>query len=442
MDRETLRALYREHITRLEATYGAAITAAGLDVLVLHSGVATPHSSFDDQYWPLRPTPAFGHWIALPQADCAVVLRPGARPRLIRTVTADFWEGQPSLDLDHAWDSFEVVTVASASAIAGELPGGRTGFIGDAAAVAASFGVAAEDINPPGLIAELDGIRRIKSAYEVECIREANQRASRGHLALRRAFAEEPRSELELHLLYLSVTAQDSIDTPYQNIVAIDDHAAVLHHVRYSRAQPGDGAHTLLVDAGATCHGYASDITRTMVRGQGDGAALFAALIDGMETLQRAVCDRVGPGLAYESLHDQSHELLAPLLVELGIARGSAEALVERGVTRALFPHGLGHSLGLQVHDVGCRTDAPSPRNAYLRTTTTTAEGMVFTIEPGCYFIDALLAPLRETADGALLDWDVVDRLRPFGGIRIEDNLLVTASGNRNLTRDNGLWTA
>ena len=72
------------------------------------------------------------------------------------------------------------------------------------------------------------------------------------------------------------------------------------------------------------------------------------------------------------------------------IGRGSASALVERGVTRALFPHGLGHSLGLQVHDVGMRLRAPRPDNRFLRNTSAIEIGQVFTIEPGCYVIDAL----------------------------------------------------
>jgi Xaa-Pro dipeptidase len=115
---------------------------------------------------------------------------------------------------------------------------------------------------------------------------------------------------------------------------------------------------------------------------------------------------------------------------------------VEAGLTAPFFPHGLGHFLGIQVHDVGGRQKAPEggvvppPRQyPYLRTTRTIEEGHVFTIEPGLYFIEMLLRPHRSGPKAGLFDWKLVDQLAGHGGIRIEDNILVTKSGGRNLTR-------
>jgi Xaa-Pro dipeptidase len=79
---------------------------------------------------------------------------------------------------------------------------------------------------------------------------------------------------------------------------------------------------------------------------------------------------------------------------------------------------------------------APRPENPFLRNTSVIEVGQVFTIEPGIYLIDALLAPLRADHRAGLLDWGALDELRPFGGIRIEDNILVEAEGTRNLTRE------
>jgi Xaa-Pro dipeptidase len=272
------------------------------------------------------------------------------------------------------------------------------------------------------------------------CIGEANRRAAQGHQAVAEAFMAGAYSELELHLLYLQVTAQDSSETPYQGIVALDENAAVLHHTCYGRQPSPDKTQSLLIDAGATCLGYASDITRTAVKGGGGAADVFAELVRRMEGLQAEVIGRVRPGLAYESLHDQAHELLAPILRDLGIARGSDDELVAGGVTRVFFPHGLGHSLGIQVHDVGCRRREPRPENRFLRNTDDIAVGQVFTIEPGCYFIPDLLAELRGRPAGAAIDWDLVDHLGRFGGVRIEDNIAVVDGGTVNLTRDN--WPA
>jgi Xaa-Pro dipeptidase len=106
-------------------------------------------------------------------------------------------------------------------------------------------------------------------------------------------------------------------------------------------------------------------------------------------------------------------------------------------VTRTFFPHGLGHSLGLQCHDVGCAEIKPKAENPFLRMTTTIAPGQVFTVEPGVYFIDTLLAPLRAGPHAGRIDWSLVDALAPLGGVRIEDDVHVAPAGAPldNLTR-------
>jgi Xaa-Pro dipeptidase len=142
--------------------------------------------------------------------------------------------------------------------------------------------------------------------------------------------------------------------------------------------------------------------------------------------------------MAYESLHDQAHPLVATALRNAGVWRGSVEEGVDTGVTRAFFPHGLGHSLGLQTHDVGCALRRPRTENAFLRNTADVQAGQVFTVEPGIYFIAALLDPLRASPGGRLVDWTAVDALAPLGGIRIEDDLHVEVDSPtvRNLTRE------
>ena len=122
---------------------------------------------------------------------------------------------------------------------------------------------------------------------------------------------------------------------------------------------------------------------------------------------------------------------------EAGADHVGADELVDKGVTRALFPHGLGHSLGVTVHDVGMKPRPPRPENKFLRNTSVIEIGQVFTIEPGVYIIDPLIKPLQaEAATRGLVDWAMIDELRPFGGIRIEDNVVVEAHGTRNLTRE------
>ena len=130
-------------------------------------------------------------------------------------------------------------------------------------------------------------------------------------------------------------------------------------------------------------------------------------------------------------------------MIDAELATGSADSLLESGVTSVFLPHGLGHLLGIQVHDVGGHMAddhgtmiEPPPEHPYLRLTRVLAEDMVLTIEPGIYFIDMLLDTLRGTPAEKQVNWKAVDRLRPFGGIRIEDNVRVLAGGSENLTRD------
>jgi Xaa-Pro dipeptidase len=114
----------------------------------------------------------------------------------------------------------------------------------------------------------------------------------------------------------------------------------------------------------------------------------------------------------------------------------SDEAIDAKGISRAFYPHGLGHSLGLQTHDVGCAVIKPRADNPFLRNTSVIERDQVFTIEPGVYFIESLLRPLREGEHAKHIDWALVDALAPLGGVRIEDDILVLPSSIRNFTRE------
>jgi Xaa-Pro dipeptidase len=421
---------YADHIRHLQAGTEAALAAHGFDALILCSGTAASKNRFDDQHWPLSPTPEYVHWVPLFEADAYVVVRPGKRPRLVRTVSDDYWETQAPPESDHFFAEFELVEVKPGHA-GDALPGGNV------AVITRDPGSSPPGtVNPAPLLAALDLLRTRKTAYEIECLAEASRRAARGHQRIADEFLRGTPSELELHLAYLAGSEQDDAWTPYKNIVALGPHAAVLHYVAYTRDRVA-GDTSLLVDAGAKCLGYGSDITRTYVRGKTAAAERFGGLLAHVEAVQQEVIRRIEPGLPYEDLHDQTHRLLAASLREFGLGKGSADELVDKGITRALFPHGLGHSLGVITHDVGMKLRPPRPENKFLRNTSVIEEGQVFTIEPGLYFIDGLLGPIQADAERrSLVDWAMVGELRPFGGIRIEDNIVVEPSGTRNLTRE------
>ena len=225
---------------------------------------------------------------------------------------------------------------------------------------------------------------------------------------------------------------------PYGNIVALNQHGAVLHYADLDRMPPAE-SRSFLIDAGAQVHGYASDITRTYSAGDQQ----FQDLIDRMDVMEQEIVSQVRAGIDYRDLHIGTHKMLAGVLVDADLARGDPDTLLETGVTSAFFPHGLGHLLGIQVHDVGGFMESesgtsidPPSGHPFLRLTRVLEENMVLTIEPGLYAIDLLLENLRGTAAENHVNWDTVDWLRPYGGVRIEDNVRVLINDRENLTRD------
>ena len=162
-----------------------------------------------------------------------------------------------------------------------------------------------------------------------------------------------------------------------------------------------------------------------------------------MDVMQQDIVNQVQVGIDFRDLQIGTHKMLAGLLVDAELANGDPDTLLETGVTSAFFPHGLGHLLGVQVHDVGGFMENetgtiidPPNGHPYLRLTRVLEEDMVLTIEPGLYLIDMLLENLRGTPAEGHVNWDGVDWLRPYGGIRIEDNVRVLINDRENLTRD------
>jgi Xaa-Pro dipeptidase len=438
---ERLDRLYALHVAEIAGRWATALAAEGWDAAAIHSGSLQKRSAFDDQSWPLRPVPHWQHWTSFAEPDCALLIRPGRRPVMLRPPPAGgFWERPAPPDTLAFLEVFDVVDLPSPAAARDILAAGsgRVVFVGEDTERAATWGFGGDAVAPPRLIAALDAVRTTKTPYEIACLSEANRRARAGHEALRAAFAAGDASELDLHLAYLRATEQDDAETPYKNIVALGANAATLHHVAYGRRAERREAESLLVDAGATCRGYCADVTRTWVKGGGAAADAFAQLVAGLEAAQQRLCASVRVGRPYEELHDESHRLLGDVMRAAGLLRCGVDEAVAAGVTRAFFPHGLGHSLGLQTHDVGCALRPPRADNPFLRNTSDVAPGQVFTIEPGLYFIEALLAPLRDGPSAGLVQWSVVDALAPLGGARIEDDLYVTGGDTvvRNLTRE------
>ena len=433
------KELYRSHVKTLTKNSQLALQETDYDQLVIHSGRLVRKSQFDDQDFPLRTVPMFEWWTDLQWSDSAIILGKNREPELVALRSNSFWERPKEPNWDIVRAGLEVSEVTELSDIKSKIEGhGKTAYIGHGEDVVSQLDANSEHLNPSSLIERLHDHRATKTAYEIECMAEANRIGAKGHAAIEQAFRDGVRSELQLHLEYLKASHQDDSETPYKNIVALGDAAAILHHMHY-RDVPD--AKTLLVDAGASFRRYPSDITRTyVVEDDTDATKLFQNLLNRMETLELELCSRVKVGDYFEDLHNYAHEQIGQILIDLEIVNCSVEEALETNMTRKFFPHGLGHSIGIQVHDVGCLKRAPKERNKWLRNTTKMTPNQVFTIEPGLYFIDTLMNELRASEQSAMVDWQKIEDLKPYGGIRIEDNIVVLSEESnkafRNLTRE------
>ncbi|TCV92107.1 Xaa-Pro dipeptidase [Luteibacter rhizovicinus] len=433
---DTLAALYPQHLATLRERTDTALARGGFDHLVVPAG--RPITKFlDDLDYPFIVNPHFKHWLPLTDAPGSwLVYTPGEKPKLIFLQPRDYWHVVPEAPTGYWVDDFDIVIVRKPADAIAELPSGtaRSAIIGD-------DHCALQDVrpnNPQAVIDHLHYHRAYKTPYELELMREANRRGTRGHRAAEQAF-RAGESEFGIHMAYLKTVVQTDAELPYASIVSLNEHGAVLHYTNFDRSAPARGR-SFLIDAGASASGYASDITRTYASAD---AGEFQALIDSVDVAQRGFVARVRAGQSYPELHVHAHHVLAGVLREHGFIRMSAESAVESGVTSAFLPHGLGHGIGMQVHDVGGfqasetgGTIARPEGHPFLRLTRRLETGMVVTIEPGIYFIDMLLAELKNKPFAGDIDWAKVDSFRQYGGIRIEDDVVCTDGEPENLTRD------
>lgn len=433
---DLLAKLYPQHLQTLQQRADTALERGGLANLLIAAGV--PHDQFlDDRPYPFAVNPHFKHWLPVTKAPGSwLVYTPGEKPRLIYLQPRDYWHVVPEAPAGYWVDHFDIVVVHTLADVAQHLPKqlDRCAIIGEENA---ALGTARPN-NPPATLNYLHYQRAFKTDYELAMLRVANKLGVRAHRAAEAAF-RAGASEYDINTAYLNAVHETENELPYGNIIALNQHGAILHYMDFNRAPPTH-SDSFLIDAGASFHGYASDITRTYASPQ---AEEFQTLIDALDAAQRGFVDKVRCGQNYPDLHIHAHHVLAGILKDQDFIGLSPESAVETGVSRVFFPHGLGHFLGLQVHDVGGfqkddsgGTIAKPDGHPYLRLTRMLQPRMVVTIEPGIYFIDMLLAELKNGAHSKDINWDKVDKFRRYGGIRIEDDVACTDDAPENLTRD------
>ena len=337
--------LYRAHIATRQPLAENALDGLPWDGIVLHSG-ELDHYFADDQHVRFVSTPHFAHWVPLQGPGHVLLIRPGERPMLTRRTPRDFWYEHAPLGSPFWLEAFDFTEAPTVEGALESLPrNARLAHIGPAACLRRA-GVEAHASNPSRLVARLDWDRSYKTAYEIACIESATHAAASAHRGARAAF-EDGASELQIHHAYMQALEATDDELPYPSIIAMNEKAAYLHYLGKRRVTDGD---VVLIDSGAAHLGYACDITRTWTRPGTD--PVFVELVAALNRVQQALCAAVEPGLAAVDLHRLADRLIADALHEADLIAVGGEEAVGRALTRAFFPHGFGHPLGLQVHDV------------------------------------------------------------------------------------------
>ena len=253
----------------------------------------------------------------------------------------------------------------------------------------------------------VDSMRLVKDAHEIALMRRACAISSAAHRrAMRYATPGVHEYEVEAELAH-EFLREGAQSVAYSSIVASGPNACVLHYRDNNRQmQSGD---LLLIDAGCEFEGYASDVTRTFPVG-GKFSGPQKDVYELVLAAQLACIDAVAPGRPFHAYHEVAERVLAQGLIDLKLCEGSLDAVLESGAYKQFYMHRAGHWLGLDVHDVGLYRVNGESRLL--------EPGMLLTVEPGCYIRPGDKVPEEF--------WDI--------GVRIEDDVLVSAAGNENLT--------
>ncbi|KAL1888352.1 hypothetical protein Cpir12675_006207 [Ceratocystis pirilliformis] len=289
-------------------------------------------------------------------------------------------------------------------------------------------------VNESILHEAVDNCRVVKDEYEIALIKKANVISTTGHHEImRRAKTVGNEQQLEAVFLERSV-AHGAKRQAYHSIVAAGRAAATLHYVKND--QPTKGKLNVLLDAGCEWDCYASDITRTFPI-SGRFTTESRAIYDIVLRMQLECIDMLKEGVLWDDVHLHAHKVAIEGLHDLGVLRGDKAAILDARTSVAFFPHGLGHYLGMDTHDTGGNPNYSDSDTMfrYLRVRGTLPAGSVVTVEPGVYFCKFIIEPyLKDDKHRAFIDEQVLAKYWDVGGVRIEDNLVITKDGSVNLT--------
>ncbi|KAL1958089.1 hypothetical protein VTO42DRAFT_5129 [Malbranchea cinnamomea] len=286
----------------------------------------------------------------------------------------------------------------------------------------------------------IEQCRREKDDYEIALLRHANDVTAKGHIAVMKA-VKSAQNEREFEAAFTSTCmALGCRENSYHPILASGTSAATLHYQKNddSLVDPttGEKKLNLLIDAGVESQTYCADVTRVFPL-SGKFSPESRAIYDIVLQMQTTALAMIKADVRWEDVHARAHRVAIAGLLRLGILRGNEDEIFDKRISVAFFPHGLGHYLGMDTHDVGGEPnyEDKDPMFRYLRIRGKLVERGVVTVEPGVYFCRFIIEPyLKDPERSKYIDASVLDKYWSVGGVRIEDNVVVTETGHVNLT--------
>ncbi|KAJ6263162.1 hypothetical protein Dda_1723 [Drechslerella dactyloides] len=281
----------------------------------------------------------------------------------------------------------------------------------------------------------IDECRVFKDDYEVALIRHANEISGIAHEQLMKA-VKSCKYEYELEALFVeNCMKRGARRQAYDSIIASGSNAATLHYIHNNQSLAGKL--NILIDAGCEFDSYASDITRcfplngTFTKESKDIYTLVLKM-------QQDSLAMIKPGILWDTIHETVHKILIQGFLDLGIFRdGTVDEILAARTSCAFLPHGLGHYMGMDTHDTGGHPNYSDkdPMYRYLRLRIPLKERAVVTVEPGVYFCEFIIKPyLNDPKHSRFINTAVLDKYWAVGGVRLEDDVLVTSDGYDNLT--------
>jgi len=396
------------------------------EIVVVGAGVPIGKPGGFDQCYPYTPHPQY-RWLTESKRPGSIVafdpksgwthfVEPlGERERV--------WDGEPEIPAGEPLDTFPAWLEAR--------KGRRTAMLGSRVE-----GVADDADFTKAMVVALDHERRKKDEHELGLMRRAAVATAAGYeaaAAFIRPGVTERQIQVELETAFFRAGADG---TGYASIVGTGSNSRIFHFTPGAKVVAANDL--VLIDAGAQVDDYVIDVTRTYTaKGRWEGKQADVRQI--VRNAQEAMFAHCRVGHKWSDGHRAAAIVIAQGLIDLGLAKGSAEGFCDSGAIALFFPHGGGHAVGLGVRDSGgAMPGAPSEPmmvcGVNLRVDLPMEAGYVMTVEPGLYFIPALLEKAENREKFADVNWSAVDGWLDFGGVRLEDNLLVTSGDPENLT--------